>query len=273
MKNKPVGVIVKSSVFNVGHNDGSEIQEFGNKGIADVVLTEDEIDGKLVYWNKLYYQDLYMHFIILEKQYNEFKSIIGLEGDFSEHNPIGPKNWPSELDNETYLALFEALKLQFVRFEEYAFPDSAKYLIRINEQFWNMPKSTGVSVLADVLEQKINSYEQIYDDYEEALENGLIFTSRMCIAHDNGNAYWYAQKVKEELKTKEDSLLAKLNGFNIDYSRSMPIFDFNYYTYSKEERMPEYEKVKKNEAALLEFYKELYHILDQKPFEIVEIIE
>jgi len=271
MNNKPIGVILKSSVFHVGHNDGSEIEEFGNKGIADVVLSENEIDEKLAYWNKLYYEDLYMHIIIQEKHFKEFQSIIGLEGDFSKYNPIGPKNWVSELDHEKYLELLEALQLQFVRFEEYKFPDSAKYLIKINEKFWDIPKSTGVSVLADVLEQKINSYEQIYDDYDEALENGLIYSTRMCIAHDNGNSYWYAQKVNEQLKTKADSVLSNLKNFGIDYSRSMPIFDFNYYTYSEEERMPEYEKVKKNEAVLLKFYKELYQILDEKPFEIIQI--
>ena len=268
---RPIGVIVKSSVFHLGHNDGSEIIFDGNSGIIDIVWNESEITHKIEYWNKLFYQDLYMHFIIQEKQYNEFKNVLGMEGNFMDHHPIGPKNWPSKLDDFTYQGLFKELNLQFVAYNNFNFPDSTHYFVKINENFWNIKKLTGLNVLADILEQEIYPYEQLYSNYDEALENGIILMPIACANHDSENLYYFSQKVKKQLELESDSTRSSLLKYGIDFDFTMPYFNFNMLTHKQLERMDQYHMAKNNQKEMLQFYKELYKILEEKPFEIVSL--
>lgn len=264
----PIGFIISSSGFSKESENTPEMIEYRQKAIVDVVWSVDEVKLKKAYWNKLFYDNLAMHHVIKKDEYELIKGILSYDGDFSQNSPI---IWCKDLSIDTYNLLFDALAIEYSRFETIENLNTKKFLLKFNEKFWNIKKMKKSNVLNDILNQKIYPFEQFYDDRNVAIENGLILTTAICVFHDSENSYYYAQKVKEQLKLEADSIQSKLSKYGIEYNNLMPVFKFNMMASIEEERMKQYELIKNNEQNLLNFYKELYSMLYQKPFEIIEI--
>ncbi|WP_218127081.1 hypothetical protein [Catalinimonas alkaloidigena] len=252
---KTEGFIYATLVFSHGWNDQSEHLNNRASVILDIVPNENDIESKLNYWNKLYYDNITRHFSIGEEQLDSISTIINITKDkFRELY----KYWPKALSEEQYDQIFDRLNLKFVQFKPLQEQHKGKYVIKVNESFWKI-KTHNSTLLNDIMntyEAELKDFELIHNTYESAMNYGIIIVDRLCNQRDPNNPYYYEQRIKDQLRK----------------FKNLPIFNYNIIDKKEELVIGEYNRIIKDKEFELKIMKETIEVLKIKPFEILKIM-
>lgn len=249
-----IGFIYATVVFSHGWNDPSELMPNQTSIILDVVTTKEEIEEKLNYWNKIYYNQITQHYSINEEQLESISEIINVPKEkYRELYAF----WPDNINQEVYEKLQDKLGLKFVQYKSIKNEYKGKYLIKINEEFWDI-KTHNSTVLVDIVntyERDFKDFELIHDSYESAMKHGIIIMDRLCNQRGPDNSYYYEQAIKNQ---------------NKDFQK-LPIFNYNSLKYKEEEVREEYNRIMTEMNAEIKLMKKTIENLQLRPFEIIKI--
>ncbi|SDL86334.1 hypothetical protein SAMN05421823_108308 [Catalinimonas alkaloidigena] len=245
-----VGFIYGTAVFSHGWNDPSELIPNETALILDLVESKSDIENRLNYWNKIYYNQITQHYSLNEKQLESISSIINVPKE--KYRELYA-HWPQSINEQTYQELLSQLKLKFVQFRPITEELKGKYVIKINEKFWNIKTHNSI-VLVNIIntyERKIQDFELIHDTYQKAMTYGVIIMNRLCTERPPDSLYYYEQEIKKNIKSHQ--------GLNS--------YDFDNYKDTK----GEYNRII-NEMGndVLETVSQI-ESLENKPFEVIKI--
>lgn len=246
-------LIIANVVMSHGWNDPSEILESNKSLILDSV-SKNDLNERLNFWNKKYYDDITQHYSITEEQLESISEIINV--DSSKARELYA-HWPKNIDNELYSALNEKLSLSFVQVYSITEEMKGKYGIVLNEDFWNIPTHN-----SNVLTNIINTYERSFSEFElihgtqkDAINYALIIIDRLCYERPPDTGYYYHDKLK------------KLSG----HSGTIPSFGYNSMLHKNEDKLNEYNRIISEKATELDLMTGLIEQLESKPFKIVKL--
>lgn len=249
-----------SVVFSHGWNDQSEIIHKQNAILLDLVAADESVDKKTRYWNKKYYDFITQHYSITENQLESISSIIGV--DKTKYRELYD-HWPKSLSDSQYDQLYKILNLKFVRSVPLSDEFKGKFVIVINESFWNI-KTHHSNVLTDMInayERSIHDFELFHDNYEEALEYGLIICDRLCIERPPSSTYYY-----------HDRLIRELHEIKKGPKPSFQTLDYHVISNSAETVKAEYKRISEEKADELKHLKLAFDTIKNRPFTIYKII-
>jgi hypothetical protein len=249
-----IGFIYATVVFSHGWNDPSELMPEQTAIILDIVQSEDELEQKLNYWNKIYYNQITQHYSINEDQLESISGIINVPKE--KYRELYA-HWPDSISEEIYLQIYNQLELKFVQYKPLKEENKGKYAIRINEKFWDI-KIHNSTVLVDIVntyERNFKDFELFHDFYEEAMNYGVIIMDRLCNQRGPDNSYYYEQAIKQQ---------------NTSFQK-LPIFDFNSLKYKEVDVRNEYQRIINEMNTEIKLMTSVIEGLGIKPFEIVKI--
>jgi hypothetical protein len=246
---KVIGLIYATVVFSHGWNDPSEIMPKQTSIILDVIISEDEIEEKLNYWNKLYYNQITQHYSINEEQLDSISEIINVPKEkYRELYAF----WPKDINQDVYEKLYNELELKFVQYKPIASETNGKYLIKVNENFWDI-KTHNSTILVDIIntyERDIKDFELIHQTYKSAMHYGVILMNRLCTERSPENLYYYEQEIKKQSQLQ-----------------SLKSYDFNSYNSIEEE----YKRILDQQGDDVGKMVSIIESMKIKPFEIIKI--
>ena len=249
-----IGLIYATTVFSHGWNDPSEIMPNQTSIILDIISTEEEIEEKLNYWNKLYYNQITQHYSIDEDQLESISEIINVPKEkYRELYAF----WPNSINQDTYDKIYGKLNLKFVQYKPIDNENKNKYIIKVNERFWNI-KTHNSNLLADIIntyERDFKEFELIHYSYETAMKHGIILMDRLCNQRGPDNSYYYEKAIKNQNKTFQ----------------KLPLFNYNSLKYEEEDIKQEYNRIMSEMKPELDLMKLTIEQIDSKPFEIIRI--
>lgn len=244
-----IGFIYATIVFSHGWNDPSELMPNQTSIILDAINSEEEINKKLNYWNKIYYNQITQYCSINEEQLESISEIINVPKEkYRELYSF----WPKDINKITYEKLYEKLKLKFVQYKPVENKNKGKYFIKINEEFWNIKTHNSI-VLVDIIntyERDFKDFELIHPTYESALKYGVIIMNRLCTERPPENLYYYEQEIKKQAQLQ-----------------SLKSYDFNSYNNIEEE----YKRILDEQGEDVIKMASIIESLKIKPFEIIKI--
>lgn len=249
-----IGFIYATVVFSHGWNDASETMPEQTAVILDIITSEAEIESKLNYWNKRYYDELPHHYSINEIQLDSISEIINVSKD--KYRELYA-HWPKSIGKKLYNQIFEKLNLRFVKFKPIQEQHKGKYVIKINESFWDI-KTHNSTILVDIIntyERNFKDFELIHSSYDDAMNYGVIIMDRICNQRGPDNSYYYERAIKEQAK---------------DFQK-LPIFNFNSSKYKEDEVKAEYGRIIIGSEAELKLMKSVIEKIPNKPFEVIKI--
>ena len=249
-----IGFIYATVVFSHGWNDPSEIMPEETAMILDVVESTDEMESKLNYWNKIYYNQITHHYSINEEQLESISKIINVPRE--KYRELYD-HWPASISDKTYTEIYNTLNLRFVQYKPIKEEFKGKYVIKINEKFWDI-KTHNSTLLVDIIntyERNFKDFELFHNTYKDALNYGTIMMDRLCNQRGPDNSYYYEEAIKQQ-----DPSFQKLSIFNFDSRK-----------YKEEEVKSEYERIINEMSHELKSMNATIEKITNKPFEIIKI--
>jgi hypothetical protein len=251
---KVIGLIYATVVFHHGWDDPVEMLNNATETalILDLVSAENEVESKMSYWNKIYYNNLTAHYQLNESRLESISEILNVPKE--KHTDLY-HNWPAVISEEQYKQMYKTLNLKFVQYKPLDKKYEGKYVIKVNESFWDV-KFINKTLLVDIIntyERKFEDFELIHDSYEQAMDYGIIIMDKLLIAPDHPR--YYEQRIKEQLKTFQ----------------KLPLFNFNSLKYKEEEVKAEYGRIIKTMKPELELMQKAIEAIPNKPFEVIKI--
>lgn len=257
-----IGMIYATVVFHYDWNDPVEILNNATETalILDVVSAENEIDSKMSYWNKMYYNNLTAHYQLNESRLESISEILNVPKE--KHTDLY-HNWPAVISEEQYKQMYKTLNLKFVQYKPLNEKYVGKYVIKLNESFWDIKTYTyngktysyNGRLLVDIIntyERNFNDFELIHDTYEQAMYYGIIIMDKLLIAPDYPR--FYEQRIQEQLPQFPKLLI------------------FNHHISSDQEKVKaEYNRIIREMKSDLELMKKTFETINNKPFEVIKI--
>lgn len=254
LEKEVIGFIYATVVFSHGWNDPSEIIQEETALILDLVESSEEINSKLNYWNKIYYNQITHHYSINEEQLESISDIINVPKE--KYRELYA-HWPDSINEQTYNELHSKLNLKFVQYKPIKQEFKGKFVIRINENFWKIKTHNSI-VLVDIVntyERNFKDFELIHNSYEEAMNYGIIIFDRLCNERGPDNSHYYEQAIKKQ---------------NVSFQK-LPAFNYNSLKYKEEEVKTEYERIITEMKNEIEIMNSVIESIDNKPFEIIKV--
>lgn len=249
-----IGMIYATVVFHYDWDDPASVLNDNTETalILDVISAESELESKMNYWNKIYYNDLTAHYQVSESRLESISEILNVPKE--KHTTLY-QNWPTAISEEQYQQMYKTLNLKFVQYKPLDKKYEGKYVIKLNDSFWNF-KFINNTLLVDIIntyERKFNDFELIHDTYEQAMYYGIIIMDKLLIAPDHPS--FYEKRIQEQLPQ----------------FRKIPIFNHEGWSDNEADVKAEYNRIIKEMKPQLDLMKKTVETIPNKPFEIIKI--
>jgi hypothetical protein len=247
-------LLFANEVFSHGWNDPSEIT-FKKSIILDVLYEDDDIDQKLHYWNKKYYDVIYAYYSLSRERLEQISGIVGVPAD--KYRELYA-HWPKNINTETYKLLFDKLNLKFVSSQPVNVDLKGRYGIVFNESFWNIPTHNS-NLTVDI----INSHEATFDEFElihlnegRAMLYGIIIYDRLCNQRGPDNEHYYHERIQSQLRRSMNKI---------------PPFNYNSGSSRPEDKKAEYDRILTERGSDLAAMRQILLQLKNRPFSILKL--
>lgn len=239
--------------------------------LLDVVGENESTDSMINHLNHYYYNQLPHHFMVSDQLAPELAPYVGFtaktEYDFST-------KWPFKLSETQYNLLKDRLGIDFTQRLDIKDELKGKYVIIPNLDFWDYQYREEYNMLIDIL----STYERFFDDFEiihetaeEALNYGVIISSRFCSSRGPDNIAYYTQLLQKEIAQLENPLKAEMQNIDLGNSGWLNTLNYDVTVQGKEAKKAMYTSIMNEDKEEFNLHRSMIRYIKNPPFHIIHL--
>lgn len=268
LRSKNISHLIYATPIHSERKESSHIIAQVESLILDVVDVNESLQARLDHWQYIYYKHFPHHYSLSG---GDLSKVAGIEGFENMTSRNVYELWPKEMSSELYKQVYNLLQINLVTPKSTPANFKSKYIITPNENFWDIETRPNHNLLTDITstyERVFSEEELVHIDKETAVLYAIIIFDRLCNQRGPDNSYYYHEQTFKQIKHLPADVIDRIDQFNINYKRSLPIFNYDDRYYKLDDKKMEYQRIINAQRNELEFLTCIFSNITNPPFYI-----